>query len=128
MSIFYFGKTAKYVMIICMEEGRVKIYPSLYIGKTVNNPDKTISRLKKHSRLLSAYVITLSNNPSDQLEIHSAADLAQKYYRKYPPYVIGIASDYDEAVELVRQIAEESYAAQGDCRLKEYLFSKNVEN
>lgn len=105
----------------------MEIYTCLYVGKSVNNPDKLLRRLKKHSRLLHAYVITLSGNPSDQLEIHSAGNLAQRYYQKNPPYVVGIASDYEEAVELVRQIAEEAYAAQGNCRLKDYLFSKQPE-
>lgn len=96
-------------------------YPRLYVGKSVNNPDKLIHKLKKHSRFLDAFVITLSRNPSDQLEIHKAGYLAQRYYRMHPPYVIGIAGNYEEAVELVRQIAEEAYAAQGNCQLKEYL-------
>lgn len=98
-------------------------YPGLYVGESVNNPDKLIHKLQKHSRFLNAYVIILSRNPSDQLEIHKAGFLSQKYYRDNPPRVIGIAGDYDEAVELVRRIAEEVYAAQGNCRLKEYLLS-----
>lgn len=102
-------------------------YPRLYIGKSVNNPDKLIHKLQKHSRFLNAFVIILSRNPSDQLEIHKACYLSQKYYREHPPYVIGIAGDYDEAVELVRQIAEEAYALKGNCRLKEYLTSQRDE-
>lgn len=98
-------------------------YPGLYVGKSVNNPDKLIHKLKKHSRFLEAYVIILSRNPSDQLEIHKAGFLSQKYYRDNPPCVVGIAGDYDEAVELVRQIAEEVYAAWENCQLKEYLLS-----
>lgn len=99
----------------------MELYPRLYIGKTVNNPDKLIKKLQRHAGFLEAYVIILARNCSDQLEIHKAGFLSQKYYRKNPPYVIGIAADYDEAVELVRQIAEETYAAQCDCRIKEYL-------
>lgn len=99
----------------------MELYPRLYIGESVNNPDKLIHKLQKHARFLEAYVITLARNDSDQLEIHKAGYLSQKYYRENPPYVIGIAGNYEEAVGLVEQIAKEAFAAQGDCRLKEYL-------
>lgn len=101
----------------------MELYPRLYIGESVNNPDKLIHKLKKHAKFLNAYILVLSKNPHDQLEIHKAGYLAQSYYRKNPPYVIGIAGSYDEAVFLVQKIAEEAYAARGDGRLKEYLIS-----
>lgn len=96
-------------------------YPRLYIGESVRRPDKLIHKLKKHNKFLDAYVIVLSRNASDQLEIHKAGYFSQSYYRKNPPYVIGLAGSYDEAVGIVIKIAEETYAAQGNCRLKEYL-------
>lgn len=99
----------------------MEFYPRLYVGKTVKNPNKLKGKLQKHTKLLNAYVITLSKNEYDQLEIHKAGYLSQNYYRNNPPYVIGIAANYDEAVEIVQQIAEETYAAQGNCKLKEYL-------
>lgn len=99
----------------------MEFYPRLYVGKNVKNPNELKAKLKKHAKLSDAYVITLSKNEYDQLEIHKAGYLSQKYYRLNPPYVIGLAADYDEAVEIVQQIAEESYAAQGNCKLKEYL-------
>lgn len=99
----------------------MELYPRLYIGESVNNPDKLIHKLKKHAKLLDAYVITLSKNASDQLEIYKAGYLSQKYYRENPPYIIGIAGNYEEAVGLIEQIAKEAYAAQGNLQLKEYL-------
>lgn len=99
----------------------MELYPRLYVGKDLHNPDKVIHKLKKHAKLLNAYVITLSRNPVDQLDIYKAGFLSQKYFRQHPPYVIGLAAGYDEAVDLVRQIAEETFAARGDCELKEYL-------
>ncbi len=99
----------------------MEFYPRLYVGKSVKNLNKIKAKLKKHSKLLDVYVITLSKNEFDQLEIHKAGYLSQKYYRMNPPYVIGIASDYDEAVDIVQQIAGEAFAAQGNCKLKEYL-------
>ncbi len=99
----------------------MKLYPRLYIGKSVKNPDKLIHKLQRHAKFLDFYVIILAKNTSDQLEIHKAKYLSLKYYRKNPPYVIGIAGNFDEAVGLVQKIAEEAYAAREDCALKEYL-------
>lgn len=99
----------------------MEVYPRLYVGEMVNNPDKLIHKLKKHAKRVDAYVITLSKNPYDQLEIYEAAYLARKYYKKNPPYVIGIAKNYEEAVGIVKQIAEETVKTQGNCYIKEYL-------
>lgn len=99
----------------------MELYPRLYVGETVNNPDKLIHKLQKHAKRIDAYVITLSKNPYDQLEIYEAGYLSQKYYKENPPYIIGIASNYEEAVGIITRIAEESVSARGDCKLKEYL-------
>lgn len=99
----------------------MELYPRLYIGESVNNPDKLIHKIRKHAKFVDAYVITLSKNASDQLEIYKAGYLSQKYYRENPPYIIGLAGNYDEAVSLVTKIAEEAFAAQGNLQLKEYL-------
>ena len=99
----------------------MELYPRLYVGKTVNNPDKLIHKLTKHKKKVDAFVITLSKNPYDQLEIYQADCLSQKYYKKNPPYIIGIASNYEEALEIITCIASDSVQTRGDCRLKEYL-------
>ena len=99
----------------------MELYPRLYVGESVNNPDKLIHKLQKHAKRVNAYVITLSKNPYDQLEIYQAGYLSQKYYKENPPYIIGIASNYEEAVGIITRIAEASVLARGDCRLKEYL-------
>ncbi len=100
----------------------MELYPRLYIGKLVNNPDRVLHKLKKQSKLLNCFVIILAKNKSDQLEIIEAGYLSQKYYKKNPVYVIGIASDYEEAVDIVRQIAEECFQHCGNCNIKDYLF------
>ncbi len=99
----------------------MEVYPRLYVGKSVRQPDKLLLKLKKHAKRIQAYVITLSKNPYDQLEIYNAGYLSQKYYKENPPYIIGIADNYEEAVEIITLIAEETFKARGDCRMKEYL-------
>lgn len=100
----------------------MKFYKYLYIGDNINNVFAIKERLRIHA-VTNAYVICLAQG-TDQLEIYHAAYLKQKYYRKHPPIIVGIASDYDEAVEIVIKITKESIEHTGTCNLKDYLIIK----
>lgn len=97
--------------------------PRLYLGESINREklDKIKKKLEKKPYFSSVFLITLSRNASDQLEIYAARQLSQSYYRKNPPHVIGIAGSHEEAVALVEQMVRECLEARGDCALKEYL-------
>lgn len=101
----------------------LQYHPRLYLGDSVNvkKLDKIKRKLENKPFFSGVFLITLSRNPCDQLEIYSAKQLTQSYYKKNPPYVIGLAGDYEEAVALVTQMTEECLSSRGDCRLKEYL-------
>lgn len=98
-------------------------HSGIYLGESIREEklDKIKKRLEKKPLFSGVFLITLSRNVSDQLEIYAARQLAQSYYRKNPPYVIGIAGTYEEALEIVEQIVQECLKARGDCSLKEYL-------
>lgn len=95
----------------------------LYLGESIREEklDKIKKRLENKPMLSGVFLITLSKNPSDQLEIYNAKQLVQKYYVQNPPYVVGIAGNYDEAVGMVEQMVRECMEKRGDCALKEYL-------
>ena len=97
--------------------------PELYLGDSINENklDKIIKKLEKKPLFSNVFLITVSRNASDQLEIFDARQLAQGYYKKHPPYVIGIAGSHEEAVALVERLVQECLKARGDCALKEYL-------
>lgn len=100
----------------------MELYPHLYIGKSVRKPNKLIRKLKKRSKFMQFYVICVSANPNDQLEIYKACYLSQKYYKTNTVYVIGLASDYDEAISIIETIVKECYEFNQTCELKKYLF------
>ena len=83
--------------------------------------DKLKTKLIKRPLLANVYIITIAANPNNQLEIYEARQLAQRYYVKYPPHIVGIAGDYEEAVMLVEKIVKECLDSRNDCALKEYL-------
>lgn len=101
----------------------ITYHPGLYLSDDISESklDRIKNKLQKKPLCCSVYLITISHNPNDQLDIFAAKQLAQSFYRKYPIYVVGIASDYSEAVGLIEKIVQECLQARGDCALKEYL-------
>lgn len=97
--------------------------PELYLGDSINGKklDKIMKKLEKKPLFSDVFLITVSRNASDQLDIFAARQLVQTYYKKHPPHVVGIAGSHEEAVELVEQLVQECLKARGDCALKEYL-------
>lgn len=102
---------------------KLNYHPDLYLGESIKEKklDKIKKKLENKPLLSGVFLITLSKNSSDQLEIYNAKQLVQKYYEKYPPYVVGIAGNYDEAVRMVERMVQECMEKRGDCALKEYL-------
>ncbi len=102
---------------------RVRYHSKLYLGDGITEKklDKIKKKLGKKPLLSGVFLIAVSVNPSDQLDIFDARQLIQSYYEKNPPYVIGITKSREEAVELVEQIVQECLRERGDCALKEYL-------
>ena len=101
----------------------MKFYKKLYVGNTIKDVRKIKRKLLLNVGQLGIYVIALCKG-RDQLEIYHCAFLQQKYYRKNPPYIVGIANGYDEAVEIVRQIAIEAYECNRNCDLKKYILDR----
>lgn len=101
----------------------MKFYKDLYLGESVKNPSMVKWKLKVNAGQLGVYIIALCKG-LDQLEIYHCAYLQQKYYRRNPPYIIGLAGSYEEAVDIVKKIAEESFAQSQNCDLKNYLLQK----
>ena len=97
--------------------------PNLYLGDSIDETklDKIIHKLERRPLFSGLYLITLSGNPSDQLELFEAKQLRQTYYHKKTIDVIGLAGNKEESVNLVETIVQDCLAARGDCNLKEYL-------
>ena len=102
---------------------KLAYHQKLYLSKSIQK--KNIKKMKKQLEnkplVSNVYLITPARNGRDLLEFYSSRMLAQPYYQKEPPYVIGIAATYEEALLLVEQLVFECYEARGDCALREYL-------
>lgn len=98
----------------------MKFYTQLYVGEGVRHLRSITRKLKRGWLVKNAYLITFAAG-NDLLEIYDAKVFVQKYYKKFPRMIVGIASDYEEAVELVIKMIEESLNSRGDCNVKAYL-------
>lgn len=110
---------------------KLRFAPNLYWGYSLRagmeaginteKADKLKKKLEKKPQFTGLFVLAAAENPENQLEIYSARQLAQSYYKKYPPYIVGIAASYSEAVLLLEEIVQECLQERGDCRLREFL-------
>ena len=105
-------------------------YKNLYTGSSITDPEAVKQKLRTGRGQFTIYVIALSpvmpETGSNQLEILHCAFLKQPYYRKYPPYIVGIASGRIEAIELVRDMVQEAYDHTGSADVRAYLFPHGI--
>ena len=95
------------------------------VDKQAEQAKKKATRIRwrvEHRRpQYEVYLITLAQNPENQLEITEANQLLQKTVYRRCPEIIGIACGYGEALELVRQLAEATYRKQKNGDIRHYL-------
>lgn len=101
----------------------MKFYKNIYIGDTINNPDKIKRKLKKYAKLTNIYVIAYMEKDR-RIEIFHSIMLQQPYYKDNPPYVIGLAGSKEEANNLICRIAEEAVRQTEKADLIAYLFGE----
>jgi len=100
----------------------MKFYKHLYITEDAyDSRRKTIHKLKHHKLCLNGYVVTLSTNPNNLLDIYAAKELIQPHYKKAELSVIGLAASLDDAMELVTDIIQEVYSKTNSFNIREYL-------
>jgi len=101
---------------------RVRFLDKLYIGETAKKRQTEIRwRLRLFRRVRNLFVIVVSGNDGDQLEIMDSRYLKQGYFRRFPPVIAGFAFGYDEAVDVIVSLAEEVYRKTGSCDIKGYI-------
>lgn len=103
----------------------MRFYKHLYVSESMEKKKgKIIRRLKAGKFSLSCYVIALTENPANQLEFYDAAFLLQKNYKKDTLFVVGLAGCYEEALELVRQISEDTYKKRNDVNIRKFVMEE----
>ena len=90
-------------------------------GESVKDPEEIKKKLNSGKPVLGIYLLTLSENPVNLMDIIPAAMLIQKSFYGICPKIIGMANGKDEALEMVRSLIEEIYTETGTFQVAEYL-------
>ncbi|MCR4908172.1 MAG: hypothetical protein K5985_05020 [Lachnospiraceae bacterium] len=80
-------------------------------------------KMKYGGNMRGFFLVTLPRFGNDLLEIYSFRMLNKRYYRLYPPLIVGVAKGYDEAVNTARRIVEETWRSTGGFDVKGYIMS-----
>ena len=98
---------------------------NLYIGETATQNQKEIIKALKHKKWsMGIYVITLSENEHNLLDIYETIQFEQPYYRKKKLNIVGVAVSKKEAFALVTNIIEDVYTLTGSFKVREYFMTK----
>ena len=109
-----------------MNTEKILFHETLYLGEGMTDAEASQLKSDLTSAPLKAnvYVITISANEQDQLDIYHSKYLIQKYYKEHPPYIVGITRKQSEAYSLVEQMMQECVTARGDANVRMYLIGE----
>jgi hypothetical protein len=97
-------------------------YKDIYISEAaLEKKEKIIWKVDHGVGTVGIYLITISTNEKNLLDIINANLLLQKSLRKTCPMIVGIANGYEEAVRLVVKIIDDMYRETGCFKIREYL-------
>ena len=105
---------------------KLKWYRYLYLGDNARKAKyKTFGLIRKSRFTIDTYIVAISVNPDNILDVYSANMLKQPHFKNKNVneeiYVVGLAKGRDEALNLVRDIIDEVYNATGGFDIREYL-------
>ena len=107
----------------------MKCHEDLYAGKSIRRRLWKVKwKIVHNAGQIRVYVITFSSNEKNLLDIIPSRELLQKHYPKKDLYVIGLAGNYKEAVELAAYIVSEVYQATGGFDVRSYIRQKGKLN
>ena len=92
-----------------------------YIGTGIKHPDKVRKKIDAGRLVVGIYLITLSENPGNLLEIIPASLLMQKSLARICPTIVGMEKGKDAALDMAAGIIREIYETTGRFQVKEYF-------
>jgi len=102
----------------------MRFHGKLYIGDSIKHPELTKWKLRVAAGQFNVYLIVVSNNQDNQLECFHNALLKQRFFRRQKLYVVGIAGNYEEAMDLIQCITQDCVSQTGSGNIKAFLLNK----
>ena len=98
---------------------------SLYVGEKLSSTEyKIVEKVHKGKIVPDLYLIVLSSNPDNMLDIIPEKEVMQKHYPKDGLRVVEIAEGKKEALGLVQRMIEESLCETGSADVRGFLKEK----
>ena len=98
---------------------------SLYVGESIAFTEyKIVEKVHKGKVVMNLYLLVISENPDNMLDIIPEKEIMQKHYPKEGLKVVGIADGKKEAIELVQRIIQESLVETGSADIRGFLKAK----
>ena len=108
---------------------QITFYCHLYMSENLKRKEAKIKKKLSANKLQpSIYVITFSQSPQNQLDFFPSLLLQQHIYEDSPLFVVGLADGYNSALELIRRITEEVFAATRSADIRHYILQKHNES
>ena len=94
----------------------------LYVDEEISKQKNKIMRKLKHNKeTIGVYIITLSLNPEDELDIYPSYVLRKKEYIDKDIIVVGVASDKEKAMELLVNMTDDCYEEMGRISFRQFF-------
>lgn len=104
-------------------------YREFYAGEGIAAQKEKIKRkILRNKGMINIYIISLSSNPENLLDIIPSWELMQKYYPKSELLVVGADRGYENAVELAGTIIMDVYRETGTFQVRDYFLEKHRES
>ncbi|MDO4616688.1 MAG: hypothetical protein Q4B03_04435 [Lachnospiraceae bacterium] len=100
-------------------------YPNLYLGENAGKKKRKLKAQIERGRFYPGlYLITEAANGVDQLDIVDSKCILQERAQELLPPVVGMAIGYREALEVLTDIARETYEHTGTGNVLAYVRQK----
>lgn len=107
----------------------MRYYKHLYIGEGLKKKKrKILAKLEKRKFLPGIHLIVLCEGEKNQLEIFDYNQTLQKDYPRRDYFVVGIAKGFDEAAEILEEIAKNVYNETKGADIRSYILNKEQED
>lgn len=105
----------------------MRYYKHLYLAEGLKKKEKIIRKLEEKKLQINIHVITLARNEKNQLEIYNSMVFLQPDFPYDDFLVVGLAKGYEDAVEMVEEIAQEVYNKTKGADIRSYILEREQE-
>lgn len=106
----------------------MKFYKNLYVSDGYKKKkEELIGRMKNGKYPLSAFILVLIEDGSNQMEFYPAAMLYQGYLETDNLYIVGMAESYMDMLYMVEDITREVYEKTGTADIRAYIKAQETQ-